>query len=169
MIKSQVSKLKASCSFLNILAFFNKNQPPNDVRVSLLEERLQTFDEISRQMLNKLEQAVDKISESNRNISQILIRHEERIDRSTEANGTMLQLIHKTESEIKTEIVNHEKSNAERFQNNEKQIEDLKRTRWLWAGIVMGFSFFLSQSKILDRVLHPGYHQEAPLYGRKAN
>lgn len=160
--------MKANCRHIDALAFFNKNQPPYDVRVSVLEERLQTFDEISRQMLNKLEQAVDKISESNRNISQILIRHEERIDRSAEANGTMLQLIHKTESELKTEISNHERSIIERFQDNENQLDDLKKTRWIWAGVVIASSFFLSQSRLLDKIFHTPL-PETPSYERQAD
>jgi hypothetical protein len=127
------------------------------VRVSVLEERLQTFDEISRQMLNKLEQAVDKISESNRNISQILIRHEERIDRSAEANGTMLQLIHKTENELKAEMI-----------NQQKQVEDLKRTRWIWAGIVIASSFFLGQSGTLSKIFHQLPIETVP-YERRAD
>ncbi len=146
--------MKAICSSLDALSFLNKPQPSYDVRVSVLEDRLQNFDEISRQMLNKLEQAVDKISESNRNISQILIRHEERIDRSAEANGTVLQLIHKTEGELKQEI-----------SNQQKQIEDLKKTRWIWAGIVIASSFFLGQSNMVSKVLH-NLSVEAPIGGR---
>jgi chromosome segregation ATPase len=133
---------------VTILSIFKNN----DTRVTVLEERLQTFDEISRQMLSKLEQAVDKISESNQNISRILIRHEERIDRSAEANGSMLQLIEKTEKDLES-----------RINNNDKEISDLKKTRWIWIGILSASTFFLTQFKIVDRLFpHTPTNSPAP-------
>jgi hypothetical protein len=130
------------------------NNLPYNVRVSVLEEKLQAYEEISKQMLSKLEQAVEKISESNTNISQILIRHEERIDRASEAESTILKLVDKTETELN-----------QRIDANTAEIEGLKKNRWLLAGIVIGITFILSQFRVFDYILPqppPDHHHATP-------
>lgn len=132
---------------------FNNNSPYN-VRVSVLEEKLQAYEEISKQMLSKLEQAVEKISESNANISQILIRHEERIDRASEAENTLLKLIEKTEEDL-----------SKRIDTNSLEIDGLKKNRWLLSGIVIGITFILSQFRVFDYILPqppPDHHHATP-------
>lgn len=69
----------------------------DNVRVAVLEEKLSVYEELSREMLSKLEAAVEKISESSQNISKILIRHEEKIERSAESHNTILKLIETNE------------------------------------------------------------------------
>jgi DNA repair exonuclease SbcCD ATPase subunit len=113
---------------------------PN-ARITILEERLQSFDQISKQMLEKLEQAVDKISESNQNISLILTRHEERLDRSAEANSSTLRLIERTEAELK-----------EKISGIEKSLEELKKTRWMFAGIVLAATLFLPHFDLAEKL-----------------
>lgn len=132
---------------------FNSNSPYN-VRVSVLEEKLQVYEDISKKMLSKLEQAVEKISESNANISQILIRHEERIDRASEAENTLLRLIEKTEEDL-----------SDRIDTNTSEIDGLKKNRWLLAGIVIGITFILSQFRVFDYILPqppPNHHHATP-------
>jgi uncharacterized phage infection (PIP) family protein YhgE len=130
------------------------NNLPYNVRVSVLEEKLQAYEEISKQMLSKLEQAVEKISESNTNISQILIRHEERIDRASEAESTLIKLMEKTEKEL-----------SDRIDTNASEIDGLKKNRWLLAGIVIGITFILSQFRVFDYILPqppPDHHHATP-------
>lgn len=137
------------------MSIFGNPDIPFKTRVSLLEERLSYYDEISKQMLSKLEQAVDKISESTRDISQILIRHEERIDRASEANTATIQLISKTESELKDRIEKTNEDLKEQVDTNSIAIEDLKRGKWIWVGIVMAVSFLVGQLRIIDHLNFP--------------
>ena len=119
-----------------------------------MEEKLQVYEDISKKMLSKLEQAVEKISESNANISQILIRHEERIDRASEAENTLLRLIEKTEEDL-----------SDRIDTNTSEIDGLKKNRWLLAGIVIGITFILSQFRVFDYILPqppPDHHHATP-------
>lgn len=136
------------------MSIFGNPNLPFKTRVSLLEERLASYDEISKQMLSKLEQAVEKISESTRDISQILIRHEERIDRASEANAAIIQLMNKTENELKEKIDKTVKDIKEQVDTNSDDIEDLKKSKWIWVGVIAGVSFIFSQFRILDH-LHP--------------
>lgn len=137
------------------MSIFGNSELPVKTRVSLLEERLASYDEISKQMLNKLEQAVEKISESTRNISQILIRHEERIDRASEANAALIQLINKTENELNNKIEKTVEDVKEQVDANSIEIEDLKKGKWIWVGVVMAVSFFVSQLRIFDNIHLP--------------
>ena len=100
------------------MSVFGNSDLPFKTRVSLLEEHLASYDEISKQMLSRLEQAVEKISESTRNISQILIRHEERIDRASEASAALIQLINKTENELKNNLTVTSESIKEQVDKN---------------------------------------------------
>lgn len=133
---------------------FKNNSAPYNVRVSVLEERFQAYEDLSRQMLSKLEQAVEKISESNTNISQMLIRHEERIDRASEAESTILKLIDKTDTDL-----------SKRIETNTSEIDGLKKNRWLLAGVVIGITFILSQFRVFDYILPqppPDHHHATP-------
>lgn len=123
---------------------FNAGLNNPATRLTLLETRLSAFDELSRQMLDKLEQAVDKISESNQNISLILTRHEERIDRSAEANSSTLRLIERTELELK-----------EKISNIEKSLEELKKTRWIFAGVILAVTLLLPHLDLAEKFLQP--------------
>lgn len=135
-------------------------KPSTPVRISLLEERLQAYDELSKQMLSKLEQAVEKISESNQNISQILIRHEERIERSTEANDTILAMLNRNEHDFKDEIEKRDRKFSEEINKHEEKIklidstiEDLKKNRWILLGIALASTFFINQLRIMDKIM----------------
>jgi len=139
------------------VSIFNSPDLPFRTRVSLLEERLSSYDEISKQMLSKLEQAVEKISESNRNISQILIRHEERIDRASENNAAIIQLLNKTEMQLKDKVEKSIEDVKEQVDANSINIEDLKKNKWIWVGIVTALSFVFGQLKILDHVNFPNH------------
>ena len=130
------------------MSIFGNPDIPFKTRVSLLEERLSSYDEISKQMLSKLEQAVEKISESTRNTSQILIRHEERIDRASEANAALIQLISRTETELKGDI----SKTLEEIKSQSKDIDDLKKSKWVWLGIIAASSLFLGQLKMGDYI-----------------
>lgn len=134
------------------MSVFGNFDLPVKTRVSLLEERIASYDEISKQMLSRLEQAVDKISESTREISQILIRHEERIDRASEANAAVIQLINKTENELKSDLIQKSKDIEERVDKNTVDIEDLRKNKWIWVGIMAASSFFLGQLEVFDTI-----------------
>ena len=56
-------------------------------KVAVLESKLDIYEELSREMLAKLETAVAKISEGNARIAQILAKHDERIEASIKATN----------------------------------------------------------------------------------
>lgn len=126
-----------------------QNDFPYSVRVPLLEEKLSSYDEISKKMLERLEKAVEEISKSSQNISAILVRHEEKIERANEANSAVVQLINKVEEEL-----------TEKIDDNASDIDEIKKTRWVWFGIAVASAFFLNQFNVLDRLMTP--HPSSP-------
>jgi hypothetical protein len=56
--------------------------PSSQSKLDVLESKLGIYEQLSREMLDKLEIAVGKISESNQRIATILAKHDERIEQS---------------------------------------------------------------------------------------
>ena len=87
--------------------------------VSVLEAKFQIYEDLSKEMLDKLERAVDKISESNQNVALILERHENRLDQVDKAEAAILELI---------------KDLKEKIRDIENRLEDIVRIKWMTIG-----------------------------------
>jgi len=92
--------------------------------LAVLESRFQIYEDLSKQMLNKLEKAVDKISESNHTVAIILERHENRLDQNSQANELIIKMI----DEVRNSV-NKKESLVE------KKIEDVSRIKWMIVGV----------------------------------
>ena len=62
-------------------------------KLDVLESKLNIYESLSREMLDKLENAVDKISEGNSRIATILAKHDERIEQSLKTDELMIRMI----------------------------------------------------------------------------
>ena len=62
-------------------------------KVDVLESKLSMYEDLSREMLAKLESAVEKISEGNNRIAQILTKHDERIEQSMKTDSLIIKMI----------------------------------------------------------------------------
>ena len=89
-------------------------------KVEVLESKLDIYEDLSKQMLEKLERAVSTIQENSNKISIILERHENRLDEGDKAQAATLKLIEKVEEDVKS---------------LEVKIESLSRFRWLTLGV----------------------------------
>lgn len=89
-------------------------------KVEVLESKLDIYEDLSKQMLEKLERAVSTIQENSNKISIILERHENRLDEGDKAHAATLKLIEKVEEDVKS---------------LEAKIESLSRFRWLALGV----------------------------------
>ena len=74
-------------------------------KLAVLESKLDIYEDLSKEMLDKLERAVGTISENSNKIAVILERHENRLDEGDKSN----QLIVKMIEEMKE---THDKSNG---------------------------------------------------------
>lgn len=103
-----------------------------DSKLAVLESKLNIYEDLSREMLSKLEAAVDKISEGNSRIATILAKHDERIDQSIRNDELIVRMI----DDLKDENKQDHKSVVNRIETLEKVVDELKKFRWQFAAIV---------------------------------
>ena len=101
-------------------------------KLAVLESKLGIYEDLSREMLSKLEAAVDKISEGNSRIATILAKHDERIEQSMKNDALLVKMI----DEMKEENDKEHKEIAIKFEKIETKLEDLKKFRWQTGGVL---------------------------------
>ena len=101
-------------------------------KVAVLESKLDMYEDLSREMLSKLESAVEKISEGNNRIAQILTKHDERIEQSMKTDDLIIRMI----EEVKRESEKDHKIIHERIDKIQLEIKALSKFRWQAGAIV---------------------------------
>ena len=89
-------------------------------KLRVLESKLDIYEDLSKEMLDKLERAVSSIQETNNRVAVILERHENRLDEGERANDSIIRLIEKVESDVKS---------------LEAKVDSLSRFRWVALGV----------------------------------
>lgn len=106
--------------------------PRKDIaKLDVLESKLSIYEDLSREMLAKLESAVDKISEANSQIANILVKHDERIEQSAKTDELIIKMLEEYKKQ------NEEDNNKilVRIEKNEKKIDELSTFRWKVGGV----------------------------------
>ncbi len=101
-------------------------------KLAVLESKLGIYEDLSREMLAKLEAAVDKISEGNSRIATILAKHDERIEQNIKTDELLIRMI----DEIKKDNETEHNEMAERFDKIEENIDNLLKFRWQVGGVL---------------------------------
>ena len=107
-------------------------------KLAVLESKLGMYEELSREMLSKLENAVDKISEGNQRIAIVLERHENRLDESDKADQAILQLVTRVEHNL---------------EDLEKKVDQLSRFRWVTVGVATAAVVILKSAELFGSIL----------------
>tara|TARA_R110000868_G_scaffold92335_2_gene256085 strand:- start:175 stop:441 length:267 start_codon:yes stop_codon:yes gene_type:complete len=77
-----------------------------------IESRLETYENLSNQMLDRLEKAIDKITESNHTIAVILERHENRLQENSQSNELLVKMVEELKNDIDKKIIVIEHKNV---------------------------------------------------------
>jgi hypothetical protein len=101
-------------------------------KLDVLESKLNIYETLSREMLDKLENAVDKISESNQRIANILTKHDERIDQSIKTDELLVKMI----EDVKSKNSEEHKAVIKRLETVENNITELSKFKWQAAALV---------------------------------
>lgn len=99
-------------------------------KLAVLESKLSMYEDLSREMLAKLESAVDKISESNNRIATILTKHDERIDQNYKNDQIIIKMI----EDLRVENKEKSKELNDRMDTLEKEVDDVSKIKWMTAG-----------------------------------
>lgn len=109
-------------------------------RLAVLESKLDIYEDLSKEMLDKLERAVSTISENNNKVAIILERHENRLEEGERTNEALMKLIEKIE---------------EKIDKVEYRVDQLSRFRWVSIGIAVAAVTVLRAPEIFQGFLTP--------------
>ena len=85
-------------------------------KLAVLENKLDIYEDLSKEMLSKLENAVSSIQENTNKTAIILERHENRLDEGDKANQAIIKMIE-----------DHQKYDDRMFENIAGKIKDLEK------------------------------------------
>ena len=85
-------------------------------KLAVLESKLDIYEDLSKEMLDKLERAVTTISDNSNKIAIVLERHENRLDEGERVNDAIIQM-----------IKDHQKYDDRMFKNISEKIEALEK------------------------------------------
>jgi hypothetical protein len=111
---------------------FNKDFTKELSKLDVLESKLNIYESLSREMLDKLENAVDKISESNQRIANILAKHDERIEQSIKSDELIVKMI----EDVKHQNSVEHTSVIKRLETVENNVAELSKFKWQAAALV---------------------------------
>lgn len=101
-------------------------------KLAVLESKLSIYEQLSREMLEKLEHAVDKISDANQRIANILTKHDERIEQSTKTDELLVKMI----EDVKEQNSKEHAAVIKRLETVENNVNELSKFKWQAAALV---------------------------------
>ena len=120
-------------------------------KLAVLESKLNIYEDLSKEMLDKLEKAVGTISDNSNKVAIILERHEGRLDESERHD----QLVLKMFEEMKESNRRDHKDVQIRIDALEKKIDDLYKFRWITIGVAVALVTALKAPDIFSSFLSP--------------
>lgn len=85
-------------------------------KLEVLQSKLDIYEDLSKEMLDKLERAVTTISENSNKIAIVLERHENRLDEGDKANQAIIKMIN-----------DHQKYDEKMFNNFAEKLDTLQK------------------------------------------
>ena len=121
-------------------------------KLAILESKLDIYEDLSKEMLDKLERAVSTISENSNRVSVILERHENRLDEGDKSNQLIIKMI----EEMKDQEEKNHNILHERIDRIQKKV-DANQKFVVGAGAVLATLVAVMQVvPPIIRVLTPG-------------
>lgn len=113
-------------------------------KLQVLESKLDIYEDLSKEMLDKLERAVTTISDNSNKIAIVLERHENRLDEGERTNMTIMKMIE-----------DHQKYDDRMFENIATKIKDLDKKVERNTKFVVGASAVLATIVTIATVVAP--------------
>jgi len=122
--------------------------------LDVLEAKFQIYEDLSKEMLDKLERAVDKISEGNQNVALILERHENRLEQNERSDQILIKMF----ETFKVENKEDNQTIIEGIEVIESRVNDLATFRWIATGIGTAAVIILGSAQFFGNLLTAGNH-----------
>jgi hypothetical protein len=120
-------------------------------KFDILETKFSMYEELSRNMMEKLEVAVDKLSDSNAMISAILSKHDEKIEQGLKNDAQVYKVI----GELKDDNQRDHESVRGKILKLENKLDELIKFRWIAMGVVLIVGFLVAEGALLNNILTP--------------
>lgn len=128
-------------------------------KLAVLESKLDIYEDLSKEMLDKLERAVATISENSNRVAVILERHENRLNESDKND----QLIIKMLEDVKTANTKEHKAVIDRLDKVENRVNDLATFRWIATGIGSAAVIIIGSATFFGNILSVGNNGPAQI------
>jgi hypothetical protein len=120
-------------------------------RLAVLESKLDIYEDLSKEMLDKLERAVGTISDNSNKIAVILERHENRLDESERTDNLIIKMI----DELKDQEERNHKTLHERIDKIQKKVDSNQK-------FVVGACAVLATFGLIAQIGFPIYRVLTP-------
>ena len=117
-------------------------------KLAVLESKLDIYEDLSKEMLDKLERAVSTISENSNRVSVILERHESRLDEGDKSNQLIIKMI----EEIKAQEEKNHQILHDRIDRIQKKV-DSNQKFVVGAGAVL--ATLVAVAQVISPMLRP--------------
>lgn len=121
-------------------------------KLAVLESKLDIYEDLSKEMLDKLERAVATISENSNRVAVILERHENRLNESDKNDQLILKML----EDVKTSNTKEHKAVLERLDKVENRVNDLATFRWIATGIGTAAVLVIGSASFFGNILTVG-------------
>tara|TARA_R110000868_G_scaffold367203_1_gene630170 strand:- start:9 stop:434 length:426 start_codon:yes stop_codon:yes gene_type:complete len=122
-----------------------------EAKIALLAEKIQ----MNEHMMEKIDTAIEKMSDTNQIITKMLAVHDERIDNFSKLDENILRMIQESKDDAKSQHKDIEDRLSARLRTIETKVEDIVKFRWIVVGAALIISFSLSQSGVVVDLLTP--------------
>ena len=120
-------------------------------KLAVLESKLDIYEDLSKEMLDKLERAVTTISDNSNKIAIVLERHENRLDEGERVNDAIIQM-----------IKDHQKYDDRMFKQLDTKIEELNKKTDRNTRFVIGATAVIATIVTVLQVFPPVYRVLTP-------
>jgi hypothetical protein len=114
-------------------------------KLAVLESKLSIYEDLSKEMLDKLERAVASISESSNRVAIILERHEARLEESDKNDQLILSML----DDVKENV-------NKRLDTLDTRVNDLATFRWIATGIGTAAVLIIGSAQFFGNLLTTG-------------
>ena len=122
-----------------------------EAKLALLAEKVDMYEH----MMDKIDIAIEKMSDTNQMITKMLAVHNERIDNFSKSDESILKTIEELRDSSKIQHKEIEDRISARLRVIETKVEDIVKFRWIVVGAALIISFSLSQSGVVVDLLTP--------------
>ena len=120
-------------------------------KLAVLESKLDIYEDLSKEMLDKLERAVTTISENSNKIAIVLERHENRLDEGDKSNQAIIKMIN--DHQVYDEKMFD--SFSKKITEVDKKIDDIVKFRWVVVGIAIAIVTIIEAPTVFRTILTP--------------